>query len=32
MIAGEADGFEVLGDLSVGNAVRELLYQGEAMV
>ena len=32
MIASEADGFEVLGDLSVGNAVREFLYQREAMV
>ena len=32
MIACEADGFEVLGDLSIGNAVREFLYQGEAMV
>ena len=32
MITCEADGFEVVGDLSVGNAVREFLYQGEAMV
>jgi hypothetical protein len=32
MITCQADGFEVLGDLSVGNAVREFLYQGEAMV
>src|SRR4029077_8520992 len=32
MITCEADGFEVLRDLSVGNAVREFLYQREAMV
>jgi hypothetical protein len=32
MIPCEADRFELLGDLSVGNAFREFLYQREAMV
>ena len=32
MVAGQTDGFEIRGDLSVGNAVREFLYQREAMV